>query len=564
MDKLIVFLVLAAILGTILLIGFLSERNKVKRFRGRLKREFVKPLDRDYSNERMGAMRGYFESHKDNGFHIDDITWNDLGVDDFIQKYNHSYSSVGDEILYAKLRMPAQKEEDGNFERLEYFVKEFSENENLRVEFQVLMAKLGRSGRYSLYKYLEYLSDVKPDHPVLTIIDWIIYVGIIVFMFVNFYPALVMLVVWIIGNVCVYLVRKHDIEAYFTSFEYILRLLKTSVSVNKLLPDGFKPEKEILKNARGKLRGISTGNLVFLQSDTSSAVGDIGNGLMNFVKMFFQIDIFLFYRMKNQVEKNTEAIDSLFETLGMLDFAVNVASYRTILPQHCIPEFAGQPVVETEEMIHPLLLSEGVSNSVKADGGILLTGSNASGKSTFLRMIGLNALLAQSMHTVYAKSYKGAFYRIYSSMSLKDSLLKGESYYMAEIRSIKRILTAMEEDSSNVLCFVDEVLRGTNTKERIAAGAEIMRSMQNDHSICFAATHDIELAHLLLPQFTNYHFDDEIREDDIFFPYKLKEGYATSRNAIALLRIMGYPEDIVNNANAYVNREDDKAGQLKA
>ena len=119
---------------------------------------------------------------------------------------------------------------------------------------------------------------------------------------------------------------------------------------------------------------------------------------------------------------------------------------------------------------------------------------------------------------------------------------------MAEIKSIKRILDACNEKGSPVLCFVDEVLRGTNTKERIAAGAEIMKSMQSANSLCFAATHDIELSSILVPEFTNYHFDEEMDGDDIHFPYQLKEGYATSRNAIALLRIMGYPEDIVNRA----------------
>ena len=156
------------------------------------------------------------------------------------------------------------------------------------------------------------------------------------------------------------------------------------------------------------------------------------------------------------------------------------------------------------------------------------------------------------MYTVYAKEYRAGYFRIYSSMSLKDSLESGESYYMAEIRSIKRILDALSDTSTNVLCFVDEVLRGTNTKERIAAGAEIMRSAQTGHSLCFAATHDIELAHMLPPQFENYHFEEEIQEDDIHFPYRLKEGYATSRNAIALLRIMGYPQEITDRASEYV------------
>ena len=252
--------------------------------------------------------------------------------------------------------------------------------------------------------------------------------------------------------------------------------------------------------------------------------------------------------MKKQIENHGDAVDDLFETLGFLDFGVNVLSFRRTLQYYSVPEFIDQCGIHTTEMVHPLLLSDGVANSISTEKGVLLTGSNASGKSTFLRMIGLNAVLAQSLHTVYAKEYTAPLYRVYSSMSIRDNLESGESYYMAEIKSIKRILDAIQDESGHVLCFVDEVLRGTNTKERIAAGAEIMRSMQQKHTICFAATHDLELASILVPEFENYHFDEEIKDDDILFPYQLKKGYATSRNAIALLRIMGYPEDIVSNA----------------
>ena len=556
MEKIIVVVTILGILGVILLIGAYMERQKEKNFRKRLNREFAKPMDRSFSNERMKTARGYFAHHDAGIYAVDDITWNDLGMDAFFQKYNHSYSSGGDEYLYYRLRVPFIRREEADFDDLERLSDAFSKNPKLREDYQVLMARLGRSGKYSLYTYLEFLGDVKQDIAVLTVLDWLVYIGFIALMIVNFYPGLMLLIGWIIFNVILYLFRKKKIEPYFVSFEYILRIIKTAGKTIKLLPDDFGKEKELLKSSKAKLNRISTGNLVFLQSDTSSAVGDLGNGIMNFIKMFFHIDLFIFYRMKKQVENNRDAVDALFETLGKLDFAVNVASYRKTLPYYSVPEFTDERELTITEAVHPLLLKEGVANSIDAKKGILLTGSNASGKSTFLRMVGINALLAQSFHTVYAKSYKAGFFRIYSSMSLKDSLESKESYYMAEIRSIKRILDALKSDTSYVLCFVDEVLRGTNTKERIAAGAEIMRSIEGHNSLCFAATHDIELAHMLPPQFENHHFEEEILEDDIHFPYQIKDGYATSRNAIALLRIMGYPSEIIDRATKCVEESE--------
>ena len=134
-------------------------------------------------------------------------------------------------------------------------------------------------------------------------------------------------------------------------------------------------------------------------------------------------------------------------------------------------------------------------------------------------------------------------------MSLRDDLESGESYYIVEIKSLKRILDARKEDSPRpVLCFVDEVLRGTNTVERIAAATQILVSLTGEGIQCFAATHDIELTELLSGLYRNYHFEEEIRDGDILFNYTLREGRANSRNAIRLLEIMGYDQTIIQKA----------------
>ena len=116
-------------------------------------------------------------------------------------------------------------------------------------------------------------------------------------------------------------------------------------------------------------------------------------------------------------------------------------------------------------------------------------------------------------------------------MALKDDLLGGESYYIVEIRSMKRIIDETKKNQK-VLCFVDEVLRGTNTVERIAASCEILKSLSKRGTICFAATHDIELTDLLNEEYDNYHFEEEIEQGDVVFNYILKPGKATTRNAI--------------------------------
>ena len=215
--------------------------------------------------------------------------------------------------------------------------------------------------------------------------------------------------------------------------------------------------------------------------------------------------------------------------IGSIDCYISIGEYRTYLGKWCVPKLSS----DTQGLCisngyHPLI-KDAVPNSIDAARCVLLTGSNASGKSTFLKMIAVNALLAQAVNTVCADEYSAPYFSIYSSLNLKDSIVSGESYYMAEIRSLKRIMDAVDR-GKYVLGFVDEVLRGTNTTERIAASSAILRNLSSKGILVFAATHDLELTSILEDEYDNYHFTEVIELDDIKFPYKLEKGKAVSRN----------------------------------
>ena len=134
-------------------------------------------------------------------------------------------------------------------------------------------------------------------------------------------------------------------------------------------------------------------------------------------------------------------------------------------------------------------------------------------------------------------------------MAVKDDLLSGESYYIVEIKSVKRIIDSINE---NIPCLfiIDDVLRGTNTIERIAASSEILNYLSRNNCLTIAATHDLELAYILKNQFDNYHFQEYITDSDIIFDYKIHPGISRTRNAIKLLKIMGYKDTIVESAEA--------------
>ncbi len=547
MEYIIFFGALIALYGFVVIQGKMHERKIKKYFTARLKKEFTQLNDADYSNERMMAVKGMYQWHAGEDFTVDDITWNDIDGDRLYKNMNHCYSSAGDEYLYYRMRTPILAEDELQFKKNEEIYKFLQDNEDERIRFQLLFASLGRTGKFSLYRYLEYLCDLPVKKSIVFVWPWIVLILGILLLFVNIYVALLVLIFVISFQYITYTRKKSAIEPYLVSFEYILRMLIAAEKVAKAVPEVWREEGEELKALRKTLKDISGSNLWFVASDYSAnAATDIVSGILMFFKMLTHMDLFIFYRMLGTVSSHTNEIDRMNRILGKMEADISISAFRKALPYYAVPEFV-EKGMKIEEAIHPLI-DNAVANSFELPKGMLLTGSNASGKSTFLKTVAICSLLAQTVQTVPAKVYAAERYRMYSSMSLKDDLENGESYYMVEIRSIKRILEAVQEDGAKILCFVDEVLRGTNTVERIAAASEIMRSFTGKNILCFAATHDIELTQLLKDVFENYHFEEQIENNDILFPYKLLKGPANTRNAIRLLSLMGYPDELIENA----------------
>ena len=261
-------------------------------------------------------------------------------------------------------------------------------------------------------------------------------------------------------------------------------------------------------------------------------------------------DLIAFEFLKNKLGDCHEDVFAVHETLGQIDAAIAVASFRKSLGRYAVPELdftAEKPCIRIDGMVHPLL-SKAVPNDLHTYGPILITGSNASGKSTYLKTAVISMLLAQSICTVTAESCRASVFRMYSSMALSDDLLAGESYYIVETRSLKRILDALDS-CPPVLCAIDEVLRGTNTVERIAASSTILEEIADRGGMCLAATHDIELCGLLEDRYGLYHFEEQVGLTEMLFDYRIRQGKAVSRNAINLLKLMGFEQSIVEEAH---------------
>lgn len=546
MEYLVFGIVVAALVAAILAKGVYDEYKDRKKLIGHLRNEYGELQKREYRPEQYATIPGYFSKHPAEG-QLDDITWNDLSMDDVFKRMNDTYSSAGEEVLYHTLRTPCF--EEGALSHLEELIQYFSDNTEERVKLQFLLCRLGRTGRFSMYNYLEHLDLLGSRSNVKHWILNLLYFPCIALCV--FFPSygVLCLVALMLYNILSYFKEKGEIDPYITSFAYVMRLLDTAGKVEKLHLEAIGAETEALHEHRKRLGKFKRGSFWLMSAGRMSGAGNPLDILLDYLRMACHIDLIKFNSMLAQVRERTADVDMLFYTLGSLETAISIGAYRKSLSGgFCVPalDFADGRELCAVNLYHPLLENP-VKNSIRADRGVLLTGSNASGKSTFLKTVAVNAVFAQTIHTVLADSYEGGVYQICSSMALRDDITGGESYYMVEIRAIKRILDLIDK-GKRVLCFVDEVLRGTNTVERIAAGTEILLSLTAGQAMCFAATHDVELTGLLESYYDNYHFEEEIVDGDIYFNYRLLDGRATTRNAIKLLSVMGYQKEIIENA----------------
>lgn len=536
--------------------GVRQERQKRLRFEEKLKQLEGKLPDKQYDPEYF-LFKGKNYKQKDNAFGIDEITWNDLSMDEVFKRMDYTYSAAGEETLYRILRTPSFDQSE--LEHRGELIRFFETHKKERIDLQLLYAKIGRTGKYSIYEYLDYLQALErtgntKEYAVL--IAMALSVGI---MFINVGYGLLLFGLLLVYNMGSYLKTKGRIGPYITTFSYIIRMLQNAQMLIKADISELSREFERLSEIEKSFHSFQKG--AFIVTRDQNVSGSPLDVLWDYICMIFHIDLIKFNLMHDEVAKKHSELKEMFDLIGYIEAMISIALFRKSLNYYTEPVFTDHDtILQIKDGYHPLL-KEPVSNSIKCQRGVLLTGSNASGKSTFLKTIALNAILGQTIYTCMASRYEAGMFRVYSSMSLRDDLIEGDSYFIVEIKAIKRILDACNQsDERPVLMFVDEVLRGTNTVERIAASTEILKALQRDNTICFAATHDLELTKLLQGTFDNYHFEEKLEDGDVTFAYQLLSGEATTRNAIELLRVLGFDDTIVEkaheNASRYMEREE--------
>ena len=475
-------------------------------------------------------------------------TITDIDVHDLFAYIDRTNSKPGQQYLFNKLIKPTN-----DIAALETFNKQvifFTDNNNEREDAQILLSQLNRPDAYYITTLLKNKLLTKPAWAKLLIVNTFAVIAMLI-LSVKFQVLLVWLIPVFGINIFFHYWNKSNINKFIRSLPQLVRLMNVSRSfIKRDLPfDNTGIQKNInnLKSFKRKFKLLSFGE---------AGENEIAQFFLLFVeliKAFFLVEIHSFFSTLKELENKRADINSLLNYVGNIDAAISTASLRAGSITYTIPVITPhKKELTAKDLYHPLI-ENCIANSITIkQKSILITGSNMSGKSTFIRAVAINSILAQTIYTCFAAEFTTPVLKVFSSIRITDNLQDGKSYYFEEVNTIGALIDASEKPFQN-LFIIDEVFKGTNTIERVAAAKAILTYLNKNENIVLVSSHDIELVDLLHTEFELYHFVEHIENDNLVFDHRLKHGALRSRNAIRILAISNYPAEIIEEANRIAN-----------
>ena len=518
------FIILITLVNVI--ISIIERRKQIAKINtlwdNKLKLEsFIRP------NSRFDAQYHAYRDHYNEQSFIDDKTWSDLNMDTLFHKINFNFTAIGEMRLYATLRGMFKVNQTS-------LINKFKDNKVFRLNVSYILSKIGKNV-YPLF----------PDQMLPTkrniLLMFCPLLPFIGFAFIFLIPSkgILICLTFMILNAILSFKLKKSYDQDLKSIFYTANVIKQSQALSKIESTPAISVDFTHFKASRRFSGL----LARVESQ------DMASSIIMFIKLVFMIDYVLFHLIQRSYFKYQEEVMTCYDYISILDNHYSIAMYQHTLTHYCYPKINHNiNGLQMKSIIHPLLDEENaIANTIDISNHILLTGSNASGKSTFMKAVALNLILAQSIQTATAHSFIYQPGYVMTSMANADDVLSGDSYFMSELKSIRRLFNTYQ--CNKIYCFIDEIFKGTNTTERIAASESVLSYLDNQKAYqVIAATHDVELSTLLENTYNNYHFNESIQENSIFFDYKIKPGKANTRNAIELLRITQFPIDIYQRA----------------
>ena len=492
---------------------------------------------------------------------MDDRTWADLNMDAVFSALDGTASTLGRQALYHRLRTIPTGDSLDAFEAL---VARMTTDTSARTRATRALGRLRDAHGYNLWWLAgKDALEVRPWYVVFPFLTATT-VMLLALLLTPWWPRVVpVLIVTMVTNLVVRFSTDRRVLDLAGAFRQLAPVIATAQSLRFLRGEAIDPITAPLQSdvrTLGRLKTISrwvSGDpfmLAVIPNPLAVILTDFSNTIYDYLNLAFLLDANGVYFGAGELRTHGAALLRVIAAMGDVDSAISVATYRDATDAWTRPRVVAAGTAATLNDVRHPLVDAAVPNTVTLGPGrgALVTGSNMSGKSTFLRTVGVAAVMGQTINTCLAAEYAAPVFHVRSCIGRADDLLAGKSYYIVEVESLLELVKASASADPH-LFLLDELFRGTNTVERIAAGQAMLEALlaagtgQAPH-VVLAATHDGELVDLLPTLYTPYHFGDSAGPEGLTFDHKLQPGPATSRNAITLLRLYGAPERLVQRA----------------
>jgi len=273
---------------------------------------------------------------------------------------------------------------------------------------------------------------------------------------------------------------------------------------------------------------------------------------LNFLFLIPQIAQIYIYQ---QVRAHQKEAQETINLLGEMEVAISLLRHKRDFELICQPHFSKEGGIRGKSLYHPLI-SNPVVNDVSFEKNMVISGDNASGKSTYLKMVAINCILAQGLGFAYGESFELPYGHVMTSMDVSDDIEVGDSYFITESKTILRMIENLKKPGFHYF-FIDELFKGTNTIERIGAGLGIVRWLSGRNCLYMISSHDIELVVASGAVNDNYHFDSRYVDGKIVFDYHIKQGSAVTKNAVNTLKSLHFPSEITLTAQELIEQYEE-------
>lgn len=479
---------------------------------------------------------------------VDDKTSRDLELDRVFAQIDLTRSLPGKSILYSWMRLQCLKQESflerqrlikawEGFKKTDLVKKiinkcGFQDRGSIAKEIWNPVAVLCIGARYALYFWL-LLSVFAYISPFLLGGQFLLYAVI---------PTAIV-------NISIHFKWHHRIAPHYGSICYLAKVLRCSRKLIDKLPETLKNENEELVALCARTGKLGRNTLLFL--NPSRITLDLLNSILEYLRVFLLAELISFITLYRQINAHKADLKNIFRIVGEIDASLSIAEFTLQEQGICYPNLdESKSKIEFTSMIHPLI-EKCIGNSATFTRGVILTGSNMAGKSTFLRILGVNQILATSLNFAFAENMDTSFFRVASSIQTVDDLVQNQSHYYAEAKRLHTLWLLIKSESEKWLILIDEVLSGTNSTDRNKAVVSILADSIETSSLIVVTTHELDIARNLESEYDNYHFSESFQEKQLYFDYMLKNGIVDRSNALRILRHVGFPAHLIPDDTDY-------------